>query len=158
MHNIKLFLILFFFVSNSLFADENKSIHISNAWISEAPPNVYILAAYAELKNTSTETQTLVSITSPLFSMIEIHLSKIIDETAKMEKQKSLIIPANDSVEFAPGAYHLMLFSPETPMKAGDTAPMTFIFADGSSKTIEAVVKKRNNHSHDHNHDHKNNH
>ena len=153
MHKIKLLLLpstLFF--SCLLFANEN--ITISDIWISEAPPTVAVLAAYAKIENTSAETQTLTSVSSPSFSKIELHLSKVVNEMATMEKQNSLIIPAKGSIELSPGTYHLMMFEPETPLKSGDKATITFSFADGSSTTIEANVEKRNNGGHEHHQHH----
>ncbi len=158
MHKIKLFLLFSLFLSNPLFAGENDNIIISDAWISEAPPNVSVLAAYAKIENLTDKDKTLVSISSPFFLSIELHLSKVVDEIAKMEKQESLKIPAKSYVVFTPGAYHLMLFNPESVLKAGDTAPITFSFADGSTNTIAAMVKKRmtgeHQHDHEHHHDH----
>jgi hypothetical protein len=153
MHKIKLLLLastLFF----SCFISANENIGITDIWISEAPPTVSILAAYATIQNTSNEAQTLITVTSPIFSKIELHLSKVIDDMATMEKQDSLIIPAQGSIQLSPGAYHLMLFDPEVPLKAGDSATITFTFADGTSNTVEATVEKRNNESHEHHHDH----
>lgn len=154
MHKIKqLLLVSILFFSCSLSANEN--ISISDVWISEAPPNISVLAAYAKIQNTSDELQTLILIRCPLFSKIELHLSKVIDGVAKMEKQNSLTIPAQDTIELSPGAFHLMLFDPKAPLKSGDTTTITFTFADGTSNTVEANVKKRNvsDHEHDH-HDH----
>lgn len=152
-HKIKLsfFLLLIFFYGLVL-ADESQDINISNVWISEAPPTVSILAAYANIQNKSTETKTLSSVTSPLFSRVEIHLSKITDGMATMEKQTSLTIPAEKSVELSPGNYHLMLFNPETPLRVGDKATIVFTFSDGLSKSVQATVEKRKNDGHDHHH------
>jgi len=153
MHKIKLsfFLLQLFFYGFAL-ADESQDINISNIWISEAPPTVSILAAYANIQNNTTETKTLISISSPVFSRVEIHLSKITDDIATMEKQTSLTIPAENSVELSPGNYHLMLFNPETPLTAGDKATLIFTFSDGHSMSVQATVEKRNSNGHDHHH------
>jgi periplasmic copper chaperone A len=153
MHKIKLLILSFsLFLTCLVFADENKNINISELWISEAPPTVSILAAYARIKNTSAKEQTLISITSPVFSKVELHLSKIVNGMATMEKQNSLIIPAKSFIELSPGNYHLMLFNPDTSLKAGDSAIITFTFASGMSTSVEAKVKKRNNDEHKHHH------
>jgi len=140
----------FFLLGFSTLSFAKENINISGVWISEAPPTVSIMAAYARLENTSKEKQTLVSISSTNFSNVELHLSKVVDGMAIMEMQKALTIPANDFIELSPGAYHLMLFNPKVPLKAGDTTTITFTFADEVSTTVEAIVKKRNNNSHEH--------
>ena len=156
--NKLLFLALFTLFINSILADENPSISINDAWISEAPPTVSVLAAYAHIHNLSSEAQTLLSVASPDFSKAEIHLSKIVNETAKMEKQEALNIPANSTLELTPGAYHLMLFDPNKTFKAGDTTTLDFSFADDSFVSVHATVRKRNNTKHKNNHEHHHHH
>jgi len=158
MHRIKSLLLLLIIPINYALATENNNIKISDAWISESPPTVFVLAAYAKIHNSSNQTQTLTSISSPSFEKIELHLSKVINDVAKMEKQNSFSIPENSSLELTPGAYHLMLFNPESPLEIGDTVPLTFNFSDNTSYTTQAVVKKRNTNDHEHNHDHHNHH
>jgi periplasmic copper chaperone A len=147
MHKIKL-LILSFSLFLTCFVFANENINISELWISEAPPTASVLAAYARIQNTSEKEQTLILITSPIFSKIELHLSKIANGMATMKKHNSLIIPAKSFIELSPGSYHLMLFNPDTSLKAGDSATITFTFASGMSTSIEAKVKKRNNDEH----------
>jgi len=154
MHKVNFFLsrlfLLHLLISSTALANETNEINITDAWISEAPPTVSVLAAYAKIQNKSTATKILSSVTSPSFSSIEIHLSKVTDGMARMEKQTFLTIPAVSSIELSPGNYHLMLFNPETQLKAGDNATITFNFSDGSSKSVQAPVEKRNIAGHDH--------
>ena len=79
---LALYIILF----NPVLADENASISINDVWISEAPPTVSVLAAYAHIHNAGLQPKTLVSVSSDAFKKIELHLSKVINDTAKMEK------------------------------------------------------------------------
>lgn len=156
MRNSKLALSLLFFitqlVSYPVFADDTQHITINNVWISEAPPGVTTLAAYATINNGSNETKTLTSVTSPLFSSIEIHLSKIVDGIARMEKQTSLTINTDETIDLSPGGYHLMLFNPEKPLRSGNSATISFNFSDGTSLPVEAPVIKRQHDSHQHHH------
>ncbi len=141
-------------LTSHVIADNNKNISISDVWISEAPPTVSVLAAYARIENTSAEKQTLISVTSPMFSNIELHLSKVIDGMAHMEKQSTLVIPANSFIILSPGSYHLMLFNPGSTLKVGDKTNITFTFDDGTSSSVEANVKKRGNNEYKHHHGH----
>ena len=152
--NKLLFLTIFILYIHSVQADENLNISINDVWISEAPPTVSVLAAYAQIHNPLSESKSLVAVSSPAFSKVELHLSKVVNETATMEKQESLIIPAKSIMELAPGSYHLMLFEPEKIFKAGDTTALDFRFADGTSISVSATVRKRNNNSHHHEHHH----
>jgi periplasmic copper chaperone A len=145
-------LILSFFLTTPLLANEN--INITNVWINEAPPNVTVLAAYATIENLSNVEQSLVSVTSPSFKKVEIHLSKIVNDMARMEKQNSIIIPIGKSIVLSPGGYHLMLFNPELPIKADNKIKINFNFADSTSYSVDALVIKKNNGGHDHHHNH----
>ena len=156
--NKLLFLALFTLLVNPILADENPNISIKDAWISEAPPNISVLAAYAHIHNLSAEAQTLLSVASPDFSKVEIHLSKIVNETAKMEKQEALNIPANSALELTPGAYHLMLFDPNKTFESGDTITLNFSFSDDSFVSVPVTVRKRNNKKHKNNHEHHHHH
>jgi copper(I)-binding protein len=132
---------------------DDLPIKITNVWISEAPPAVSPLAAYASLQNQSSYEMTLVAVSSPDFSNIEIHLSLVADGMARMEKQPAMTIPAEATIELSPGGYHLMLFNPGKQFVAGDKAMLVFTFADGSAVSIEASVMKRNTaHQHKHHH------
>jgi periplasmic copper chaperone A len=145
-----LFLQLLF--SSSAFTNENAGIEISDAWISEAPPTMTILAGYVNIHNRSGDAMTLLTVSSPDFSKIEIHRSVIKDEMVSMEKQVSLEIPARETVKLSPGDFHLMLFDPEKPLRSGDTATLSFSFANGDTQTIEAKVKRRSSDEHEHHH------
>ena len=139
-----LILIFILFLNINVALAENISgIDISHLWISEAPPTVSVLVAYVTLKNNSTKTASLISVSSPLFSSIEIHRSIVEDDVASMERYSSLTIPAKSTIKLLPGDYHLMLFNPKTPLKIGDRTTLTFTFSNGVKIPVKAHVKKR---------------
>ncbi|GJM04306.1 MAG: hypothetical protein DHS20C09_02970 [marine bacterium B5-7] len=143
--------------SSSTFANESMKIVISDAWINEAPPTVSILAGYANIHNMSDKAITLLSVSSPDFSKIEIHRSVLNDDMVSMEKQESLAIPAKNTIKLSPGDLHLMLFDPDKPLRSGDTVALEFSFTDGHSLDIEAQVERRGSIEHnseDHSHHH----
>ena len=151
-HNTISFILLitFSFLSNLVAADASQNIRITEAWISEAPPTLSILAGYLKQQNTSSESIALESISSLDFSRIEIHRSVIVDGMATMKKQTSLVIPANDSVLLSPGDYHLMLFDPDRTFRSGDKSLLNFTFSNGQQQTIETEVKQRSDNDHHH--------
>ena len=137
---------------NSVFAKEIFEVGISEAWISEAPPTVSILAGYANIHNASDRPITLLTVSSPNFSNIEIHRSVLNGDMVSMEKQESLEIPAKSTIMLSPGDLHLMLFAPDKPLRSGDTATLNFSFSDGHNQTIEARVERRSSEDHSHHH------
>jgi len=128
-----------------------NNIEIEDAWISEAPPTVKILAGYFTIVNHTEDPVDLISAQSQAFERIEFHLSKTRDGVAHMQKQESTTIPAKSEFSFTPGAYHLMLFNPMQALNSGDFVQLQLVFSNGDSIDIKAEVK-RGDHSGHHNH------
>ncbi|MBO42644.1 MAG: hypothetical protein CMM28_02875 [Rhodospirillaceae bacterium] len=121
-------------------------------WVREAPPKMKIHAAYAELINKGTKNVVLVSAKSSDYQKVELHLSKVTNGIATMVKQQQISIPAKSSVKMVPGSFHFMLFYPKRSLKVGDEIQLSLEFADGSSKTFLAPVKKAPGMAHKHHH------
>lgn len=120
-----------------------SDIKITNAWIAEAPPGASVMAAYMEVKNTSNYVINIVSIKSPAFKRIEMHLSKEADGFAKMLPQKNLPIPANSTLSLKSGGYHLMLIKPKKRLISGDKASLTFSLSNGEQLTLEIGILRK---------------
>ncbi|MDW1807524.1 copper chaperone PCu(A)C, partial [Vibrio sp. Vb2362] len=52
-------------------------------------------------------------------------------------------VPANDSVLFKPGSFHLMIFNPTQTLKEGDHFPMTLTFKNAGKVEVEMAVEKQ---------------
>lgn len=152
--NLYLFSIFFFQIlfPSSAFTDENIKVSISDAWISEAPAIVSILAGYANIHNSSNTSITLIAISSQDFSKIEIHRNVFNGEMVSMEKQESLEIPAKSTILLSPGDSHLMLFDPSKPLRSNDIVTLVFSFSNGHNETIDVKVKRRHTEDHSHHH------
>lgn len=57
-----------------------------------------------------------------------------------MRKIDQLTIASGETVEFAPGGYHVMLIELERTLAWGDRFALTLHFADGRSAAVEVVV------------------
>ena len=95
---------------------------------------------------------TLISVRSPNYQRIELHLSEVQNGVATMRKKKNLTIPAGGEVKLMPGSLHLMLVNPVTEIKMGDKIKMTLTFLNNVRQSFTAVVKRSNDipkpHSH----------
>lgn len=123
-------------------AHTDGGIVVENAWVREAPPVAKMLAAYMTIENHTGKQHVLTGVTSASFKKIEMHKSLQKDGMATMQQQKQLTIPAGGKINLQPGGYHLMLFNPSKPLKAGDKVSFILKFANGSVTTITAKVKK----------------
>lgn len=93
------------------------------------------------IENNTNQPVNIIKVSSPHFARVEMHLSKIVDGVAKMLPQQKLHIPANDKLILQSGSYHLMLFQPKQPLKAGDSVPMLITLDDDTVFTIQVKVK-----------------
>lgn len=87
----------------------------------------------------STSGGKLVSASSPVAGVAEIHEMAMEGNVMKMRAVPALDLPAGKAVELKPGGYHLMLMGLKNELKAGDTVPVTLVVegADGKRETVE---------------------
>lgn len=128
------------FFSTSYAIDTFK---ISNSYIPEAPPGARVMAGYMEIHNTSNKLIDIVSVSSPSFNSVEMHLSKEVNGTAKMLQQDKLSIPANSKLVLKPGSYHLMLMKPKKRLLNGEKAEINFTLSNKETISINMPVKKK---------------
>ena len=119
-----------------------NDIMVSDAWVREAPPNATVLAGFMVIKNHSNKKRSLVKVSSSGFGKAELHRTVHKDGMAKMMHQKKIDIPANGSVAFKPGDYHIMLMKPKKSYKAGDHINIDLGFNDGLKMTVKYTVRK----------------
>ena len=58
-----------------------------------------------------------------------------------MRAAPSVTIPADSTVTFAPGGYHVMLTGLKQPLVAGQSFPLTVSFAHAAPVTVEVKVQ-----------------
>jgi copper(I)-binding protein len=95
---------------------------------------------------TSAQGARLVSASSPVAGVVEIHEMRMDGDVMRMRAlPRGLDLPAGKAVELAPGGYHLMLMDLKQPLKAGDTVAVTLVIegADQQRQTlvVQAPVK-----------------
>ena len=120
-----------------------NDLTLRDAWIAEAPPNANMLAGYVIIENAGRQAQTLIGVSSPAFSRVELHRSVTTDGMARMIPQDRVDIPPSSLTRFEPGGYHLMLIGPKRPLQAGDQVQIFLRFKDDKVLSTTAVVRKR---------------
>jgi len=155
MHLLKKILLSTLLIGVSLTTHAAEQLLVMNAWIPEMPPVSRVMAGFGRFINQSDKAIEIVSMTSPNFARIEMHLSKEVDGMARMIPQKSLVVQANASIELKHGSYHLMLFNPVKRLLTGDSATINMKLSNGRTQTFKAEVRSSmGNMQHDHSHHH----
>ena len=116
---------------------------LEGAWIRSIPPGMKMTAGFGTLGNVTGEQIDIDSFASPQFRDISLHLTEVTDGISRMEEVESLSIPAGESLEMAPGGYHLMLMGPLVSMVPGQVIELEVHAADGRVFSYQVPVEKR---------------
>lgn len=117
------------------------SLEISGGFSRATLPNAPVGAGYLTITNKGTTDDTLVSASSPVAGMTQIHEMKMEGDVMKMnEVEGGLVIPAGGSVMLAPGGFHIMFMDLKEPLVEGATFPVTLTFATAGTIEIQLVV------------------
>jgi copper(I)-binding protein len=110
---------------------------IKDAWVRINPAPGRPAAGYFRFTN-GTKPDRLVEARAE-GARVELHTMSMADGVMRMQKLDGLEIAAGETVTFAPGGKHLMLFGLEKPPAA---VPITLVFASGARITTNAEVRK----------------
>jgi len=118
--------------------------HIKNLTINPTPPGAKVGAAFFNVHNPNDTAITLSKVSSPVISRVEMHLSTVVDDIAKMRKLDAVEIDANETFSFTHGGHHIMLMDLErwtTARWIMEKQNMTLWSTKPQSTTIEKPKK-----------------
>ncbi len=114
-------------------------VSVKDAWVRATVAQQKSTGAFMQLS--STRPVRLVSVSSPVAGVAEVHEMKMDGGVMKMRAVEALDLAAGQPVELKPGSYHLMLMALKTPIKEGDTVPLSLVFEDADKKRETVEVK-----------------
>jgi copper(I)-binding protein len=102
-------------------------------------------ASGAFMKITSAGGGKLLSVSSPVAGVVEVHEMAMEGTTMRMRAVASLELPAGQLVELKPGGYHVMLMDLKQQLKAGDSVPLNLVIEGkgGKRETVEVKAPVR---------------
>lgn len=115
------------------------AVTAEDAWVRATVPGQTVAAGYMKLR--SSETAALVDVSTPAAAKSEIHEMSMQDGVMKMRRVTRVPLPADRTVEFKPGGYHLMLVNIPRPLKAGEKIPLTLVIEQADKKRVEVHVE-----------------
>jgi periplasmic copper chaperone A len=117
-------------------------ITVTAAYARAMLPGQPVGGGYLTVTNKGAENDRLVSATSPLAGMVEIHEMAMQGETMRMRKLNDGVdVPAGKTVELKPGGFHLMFMKVKAPFKAGDSVMLTLVFEKAGPVEVLLPVK-----------------
>jgi periplasmic copper chaperone A len=115
---------------------------VDTPWARATPAGVQVGAGYLKVTNTGSEPDRLIGGSLADAASVEMHETQMTGDVAKMRRvDKGVEIKPGQSVEFAPGGYHLMLMGLKQPLKNGDVVQGTLVFERAGTLTLEYHVR-----------------
>ncbi len=135
--NLKTLIAVLALTSCTLWA---QTVEIKEGWVRTSVQGQRATGAF--MKITVKEGATLVSMSSPVAGLTELHEMKIEGDVMKMRAVVGgLYLPAGRTVELKPGGYHLMLMDLKTALKKDSTVSLTLVLKDGNGLQSQIEVK-----------------
>jgi hypothetical protein len=119
------------------------NIEVHHPYAFETAPMARTAAGYMSITNTGVSADRLIAIEAD-FPKVMIHESRETDGVATMSHIETLDIAAGQSVEFAPGGYHVMFMGLDgQPIEDGAKIPATLVFEQAGRIDVEFNVQAR---------------
>jgi len=117
------------------------TLEIGHPWARATPPTAPTGGGYLSVKNTGTEPDRLISISSPAAQTVQVHEMKMEGNVMRMrELDGPLEIKPGETVTLAPGGMHLMMMGLKEPLKQGEKVPLTLVFEKAGSIDVELAI------------------
>jgi copper(I)-binding protein len=115
---------------------------VSDHYVRMVPPGTPTSGAFMTIKNSGNTDRKLLKVESPVAKTVELHTHINDNGMMKMRPVKEIDIKAHGQAELKPGSYHVMLIDLKQALKEGETVPLTLTFDDGSTKKLDAPIRK----------------
>lgn len=127
-------------------------VTISDAVVRVLPPGIPNTSAYFTIENTGDKDVALVAANTDIAQSAELHAHVMAGEMMRMEQQKQVIVPAGQTVEFAPGGLHVMIFGLKASLKEGQVVSIALTTADNQTIPLQAKAVKPGDEKQHHHH------
>jgi periplasmic copper chaperone A len=121
----------------------HAQVRVNEAWVRATVPQQKATGAFMQVL--SAQDARLLSVSSPVAGVAEVHEMALEGDVMKMRALPFLALPAGQAVELKPGGYHIMLMDLKAQVKAGDTVPviLTVQGKDGKQQKLELQITAR---------------
>lgn len=115
---------------------------LHHAWSRATPGGAKTGAAFVEIENTGDTPDQLLSASSDVAAMTQVHQMSMENDMMSMKPAGIVDIPAHGKVELKPHGLHVMLMGLKKPFVEGDTFVVTLEFAKAGKVDLQVVVGK----------------
>lgn len=115
-------------------------VEVRDGWVRPAVPGQSGTGAFMKL--TAPLGSRLISVSTPVAGVAEVHEMKLDGDTMRMRAVKGgLDLPARQTVELKPGGFHVMLMDLRQPILKGTVVPLVLRFEDATGVQSSLELK-----------------
>jgi hypothetical protein len=125
-------------------AEEVKAgdLVITQAWARATPKGAKIGGGYLTIENKGSTPDRLIGGSADVAGKLEVHEMGMKNGVMTMRPlDNGLAIDPGKTVKLTPGGYHLMLMDLKSPLKQGDTLPITLKFEKAGEVKVSLAVE-----------------
>jgi copper(I)-binding protein len=119
-----------------------KSLKIDHPFARATPPGAKTGGVFVTVENTGSQSDRLISVSSPVAGVADLHEMKIDAGVMRMRGVAALEVKAGETLELKPGGYHVMLSELRRPLKVGDKFPLTLRFENAGAVEVSVWVEE----------------
>jgi periplasmic copper chaperone A len=134
------FVLIFVGLVTSTWAQSGGAIHVDHAWSRATAGRTG--AVYFTVANSGSMDDKLIAATTPAAGKAEFHIDINDNGIMKMRPLVSIDIKAGAQISLKPGGMHLMLVGLKSPLKDGQTFPLSLKFEKAGQVEIVVTVEK----------------
>ena len=135
------FVLLIVSVPATAAGNASSDITISAPFVRAVPTGVQNSAMFLSLQNAGKQDHALVSATSNISRVVELHTHTNVDGMMRMRKVEKIDLPAGQTTVLQPGGLHVMFIGLKNALAEGQQVSVNLAFEDGSTKSVTAPVK-----------------
>ena len=120
-------------------APQKGQVQIQDAWARPTVPGQTVGGGYFRVDGGPTADR-LTAASTDIAQAVELHTMRMDGDVMRMRQLDSVDVPANQSVEFKPGGMHVMLIGLKTPLKVGNSFPITLRFEKAGPVSVNVRV------------------
>ena len=119
----------------------SPNLQVANAWARETVAGQTSTAAYLTINNNGTANDRLVSVSATEPAKASIHATENSGGVSHMREMSSgLAVPAGSTIEFKPGATHVMITELQAPLRRGESLELRLRFERSGEKPVDVRV------------------
>ena len=119
-----------------------RSLKIDHPFARATPPGAKVAGVFVTVENTGTQPDRLLSVSTPIAGVAELHQMSIDAGVMRMRSVAALDVRPGEKLQLKPGGYHVMLSKLRQPLKVGDMFPLTLTFRNAGAVEVSVWVEE----------------